>query len=77
MLSELALFGYLGIKCSVVAYWFVNEGIHKLRQKLVWGWDFQFFLKTNEKIRLNYYDMYLRSTCFLEEFEDTKKTFRN
>ena len=50
MLSELALFGYLGIKCSVVAYWFVNEGIHKLRQKLVWGWDFQFFLKTNEKI---------------------------
>ena len=35
--------------------------------------------KTNEKIRFNYYDTLGRLVFvrFLEEFEDTKKTFRN
>ena len=42
-------------------------------------WYPQFFQKTNEKIRLKYYDTSGRLVFvrFLEEFEETKKTFRN
>ena len=42
-------------------------------------WYPQLFQKTNEKIQLNYYDTSGRLVFvrFLEEFEDTKKTFRN
>ena len=36
-----------------------------------WG----FLQKKNERIRLYYHDTYFRS--FLEEIEDTKKTFQN
>ena len=39
----------------------------------------QFFQKTNKSIRLHYYNTSGRIVFvrFLEEFEDTKKTFRN
>ena len=42
-------------------------------------WYPQFFQKINEKIRLYYYDTSGRLAFirFLEEFEDTKKTFQN
>ena len=40
---------------------------------------FDFLQKRNERIRLYYYDNSSRLVlvCFLEEIEDTKKTFRN
>ena len=42
-------------------------------------WYLQFSQKTNEKIRLYYYDTSGRLVFvrFLEEIEDTQKTFRN
>ena len=42
-------------------------------------WYPQFFQKMNKKIRLNYYDTLGRLVFvhFMEEFEDTKKTFRD
>ena len=45
-----------------------------------WLWCPQFFQKTNEKNRSNYYIWYLLSNCFRFFFRrigDTKKTFRN
>ena len=42
-------------------------------------WYPQFFQKTNEKIRLNYYDTSGRLVFvhFFEEFEENQNTFRN
>ena len=50
--------------------------------QLISKWFFgviDFFQKTNERIRLYYYDTTggLVFVRFLEEIEDTKKTFRN
>ena len=51
----------------------------QLISKGLFGMYPQFYQKMNEKIQLNYYDtsgllVFIR---FLEEFEDTKKAFRN
>jgi hypothetical protein len=51
----------------------------QLISKGLFGMYPQFFQKTNEKIRLNFYDTSGRLVFvrFLEGFEDTPKTFRN
>ena len=51
----------------------------KGQTKSKWFFKPTFLPKTNKQIRLYYYDTSGRLVfvCFLEEIEDTKKTFRN
>ena len=61
-----------------MTYDFFDPSKGQLISKCLFG-VFTFCQKTNEKNRFNYYDTlgWFVNVRFLEEFEDTKKTFRN